>query len=459
MAFFGLILFVYFVIILLLLKKIFFGKLNYIIYYLLLFLPFHTFFQLISLKLTDSTMFVYFFKYSKDFVIFSSFAVYFFGYKGKLKNLNLKFSFLDRLILLFSFITIVYTIIPLGQSNFFSKILYSKNILIISIIYFFGRISSLSNQDWEKVYKGMSFIVVIAFIISFFEFSLGYHLHSFLNYSDYLIQVYDRMPVGNFGLSWTFERNPFQGRFAAFFSDPLEFSASLILFCSFFLFHLYYSKTKFHKSINLLFLFMIFSSFVFAYSRASIISVIIVLIISLILIKKFRLLFRVFIFLTFFSTIVLLNANDEFLYFIQDTLTFKELSSLGHLLEWIEGILTIVENPMGIGLAMSGNASSVDQSIKIGGENQFLIYAVQMGVISLITYLMIIYTSIYHSFQLFYKSNINHVKSLAFVAGLTKLGLIIPLFTANAELYLFVSLFSWFLIGNVETNFLKLKNN
>ena len=31
-------------------------------------------------------------------------------------------------------------------------------------------------------------------------------------------------------------------------------------------------------------------------------------------------------------------------------------------------------------------------------------------------------------------------KSLAFVAGLTKVGLLVPLFTANAELYFFVSL-------------------
>ena len=32
----------------------------------------------------------------------------------------------------------------------------------------------------------------------------------------------------------------------------------------------------------------------------------------------------------------------------------------------------------------------------------------------------------------------------------TKFGLLIPLFTANAEIYLFVSLVSWFLAGYVE---------
>jgi hypothetical protein len=41
------------------------------------------------------------------------------------------------------------------------------------------------------------------------------------------------------------------------------------------------------------------------------------------------------------------------------------------------------------------------------------------------------------------------------VAAATKIGLLIPLFTANAELYLFVAFLSWFLIGYIETHYLK----
>ena len=65
-------------------------------------------------------------------------------------------------------------------------------------------------------------------------------------------------------------------------------------------------------------------------------------------------------------------SSDDLRFFIQDTITFQNTSSLGHLIEWIEGLISIYENPFGVGLAMSGNASGVDQSIKIGGENQFL---------------------------------------------------------------------------------------
>ena len=65
-------------------------------------------------------------------------------------------------------------------------------------------------------------------------------------------------------------------------------------------------------------------------------------------------------------------------------MNFQNTSSLGHLLEWIEGLNSMIKNPMGIGIAMSGNANGVDQALKIGGENQFLIYGVQMGALGLL---------------------------------------------------------------------------
>jgi hypothetical protein len=143
-------------------------------------------------------------------------------------------------------------------------------------------------------------------------------------------------------------------------------------------------------------------------------------------------------------------TTDELRFLIQDTISFQNASSLGHLIEWIEGIISLYENPFGVGLAMSGNASGVDQSIKIGGENQFLIYGVQMGIISLVLYLLILIKAIYNSARLYVKSVDYNYKSIGFITSLTKFGLLIPLFTANAELYLFVALFSWYLVGQSE---------
>ena len=128
------------------------------------------------------------------------------------------------------------------------------------------------------------------------------------------------------------------------------------------------------------------------------------------------------------------------------------------MIEWIQSILIIIENPFGIGLAMSGNASGVDQAIKIGGENQFLIYGVQMGIISIILYSLLILISILDSLKV-YRLSKNFNKEIAFIVVLVKLGLIIPLMTANAELYLFVSLTTWFFVGYIQKYKIQLSQN
>ena len=196
---------------------------------------------------------------------------------------------------------------------------------------------------------------------------------------------------------------------------------------------------------------IIAGSFLLAISRASIFSAILVFILALYISKKYKtmiygslFILLIFIYLYFFS-------KEETRYLIEDTLSFQNTSSLGHLVEWIEGLLSIYENPFGIGLAMSGNASGVDQSIKIGGENQFLIYGVQMGIVSIILYVIILFKSIFNSIRVYIKYSSLSKKSIGFITGLTKFGLLIPLFTANAELYLFVALFSWYLVGQVES--------
>ena len=176
---------------------------------------------------------------------------------------------------------------------------------------------------------------------------------------------------------------------------------------------------------------------------------------SLFLEKKYQLLRIVLTLITILVIYISFFSSKELQYFILDTLNFQNTSSLGHLIEWIEGVNSMIQNPMGIGIAMSGNANGVDQAIKIGGENQFLIYGVQMGFLGLLIYISILFKAIKNGLKVFELSKKQHIRSISFVAALTKIGLLIPLFTANAELYLFVAFISWFLIGFIESYYLK----
>ena len=446
----SLLLFFYVAFTLIMLDKIYKGNPVYLLLYIVSFLPFYTIFQVIVFNAFENIFIVSLIKYSKDFVLLSSFILYIIGTRESFFNRSFKFSILDKLIVSFLCLVLVYLFLPLGEGAFISKVIYSKNIFLIGIVYFFGRNTDFKIYNWNTILKILIGLAVFSFLVALSENTLGNHLHSFLGFSEYNLIVNDIDSQGNYGLSWSFESQSTRPRYAAFFADPLEFSASLILFFTVSLWFLLHSKFRENKFYYLLLSLIIIGSFLLALSRASIFSAILVLILALYISKNYKTIISgsVFILLIF---IYLYFFSEETRYLIEDTLSFQNTSSLGHLVEWIEGLLSIYENPFGIGLAMSGNASGVDQSIKIGGENQFLIYGVQMGVISVLLYVIILLKSIWNSIRVYKKSSSLSKKSIGFITGLTKFGLLIPLFTANAELYLFVALFSWYLVGQVES--------
>ena len=389
---------------------------------------------------------------------FTSFVLFILGTRKSLLDTEIKLSFLDKLIVCFLLLTFIYLIIPLGEAAFLSKIIYSKNIFLIGIVYFFGRKTRFHSKNWNSILKIIIGLTALSFIVAFIENIMGIHLHSLIGYADYNMRINDIDPQGNFGLNWSFERQGANPRFASFFADPLEFSASLLLFFSASLWYYLHSKLRNNKIIYLGLMFVVSYSFLLAFSRGAILAAVLVLCFGLFISKNYKILFTGLSIVLIAFLYNLFFASEDTRYLIEDTLTFQNSSSLGHLLEWIQGLLSIYENPFGVGLAMSGNASGVDQSIKIGGENQFLIYGVQMGVIAVLLYLLIIVKSIVNS-VITYKRNISDShSSISFITACIKLGLIIPLFTANAELYLFVALFSWYLVGQVESIYLSKKS-
>jgi len=151
--------------------------------------------------------------------------------------------------------------------------------------------------------------------------------------------------------------------------------------------------------------------------------------------------------LLIFGIYVVFFASEDFYFFVVDTLTFENSSSIGHVVEWLLALDSMIANPLGIGLAMSGNAGSVTDELRVGGENQFLIYGVQLGWIGMLLYILIIASGVVLSLRVFYGTDSTPKARIAFVGAATKVGLLLPLFTANAEMYTYVAWVSWWMIG------------
>ena len=452
-------LFLYFFILSFIIKESIRKESIYPLLYIILFLPTYSFFQILIYDLSQNIFFVNLIKYSKDLSILFIFFIYLFGKKTSVFKINWKITKLDLLFISFSALIFFFMISPVGEANLLEKIIYGKNLLLISLVYFLGRNINYSFLDLNFINKTLVILTSLSCLIALIEFSFNTHLHSTINYSSFYLDLYNINPTGNYGLSWTFERPGPIKRFGSFFADPLEFSSFLLIGLSIVLFKINSSKISINRICYFIFFVFIITGIYLSYSRSVIISVFLMFFINLILIKKYRLLLSLISISFLIGVGTYYYSSEETKYFILDTITFQNSSSLGHLVKWIQGILSITENPLGSGLGSSGNSLSVDDQISIGGENQFIIIGVQMGLLGLINYIGLIFYSIRNSYKLFNLEKDFQLKYLPFIVCCLKFALIFPLMTSNAEIYTFLSLFGWFIVGLNERRYDHLKLN
>ena len=295
----------------LILSQIYKGNTAYILLYIICFLPFYSIFQVIVFNAFENPILVNSIKYSKDFVFYSSFILFLFGNKRPFLKKTFSFSMLDKLMLTFLLLAALYLILPLGEANFLSKIIYAKNIFLIGILYFFGRNSDFKVENWNLVLKLLIGVCLFAFLISFSENLIGVHLHSFLGFSEYNLVINDIDPQGNFGLNWSFEGQGAIPRYASFFADPLEFSASLILFFSIAIWFFIHSKFRETKFLSLFLVLVIVFSFFLSFSRASMFSAILTLVFGLYLSKNYKIILSSLLIVTVGFLYVYFFSSDD----------------------------------------------------------------------------------------------------------------------------------------------------
>jgi O-antigen ligase len=140
-----------------------------------------------------------------------------------------------------------------------------------------------------------------------------------------------------------------------------------------------------------------------------------------------------------------LTRNDDIQRFIINTLNFTDSSSVGHVLDWLEGIAALREQPLGLGLGESGRVA-VSLGTNTGGHNQFLIIGVQTGIIAMFIYLGIYIGLIKIAWHWLYRLK-GKAKEVCMTILLIKIGLFIPLFTSEIEASPYISYMTWFFSG------------
>jgi hypothetical protein len=340
-----------------------------------------------------------------------------------------------------------YLILPIGEVPFLTKAFYFKGVLLPGLTYFLGRNTLFEERELSRLFSMIFIVAILAFVVNLVElFIMQAHLQQYTGYSLYNQVINDIDPSGNFGLTWTFETQAVTKRLASFFSDPLEMASSVLMgFAAGLIWYL--TSKKETQWLYLVIMACSLGSLIFSASRAAFGAFFILLFFVALVFRLYKLIGLGFLVLLFFAGYVIWFASDDFYFFVLDTITFENSSSVGHVLEWVVALESMVANPLGIGLAMSGNAGSVSDALRVGGENQFLIYGVQLGWVGMFFYVLALASGVILSLRVFYNTPNVYTARLAFVAAVTKVGLFLPLFTANAEMYTYVTWISWWMIG------------
>ncbi len=427
-------------------EMVFKGKWTYFIFFLAAYLPFYiTSLSVIHLA-SRSPDLVSIFQVIKEGTLLIALLSFLF-YQKNLKDYPLRFQPTDWMILAFLSLTFLYLLLPLGGASFVNKALYFKAILMPMVVYFLGRNTRFNSSELRRIFVIIFVIAIGAFVMNLLEsFVLNSHLQQFTGYALYNLVINDIEPSGNFGLTWTFETQTMGMRLASFFSDPLEMASSVLMgFASGLIWYL--TTKKSYHWFYLLIMVCSMGSLIFSASRAAFGAFFIMVFFLALVFRLYKLIGAGFLILFSFVIYVLFFASTEFFYFVVDTITFQNTSSIGHVIEWVLALDSMFANPLGIGLATSGNAGSVNTDLRVGGENQFLIYGVQLGWLGMLLYIFILFSGIVLSLRVFYRTEDVMEARLAFVAAAVKVGLLLPLFTANAELYTYVSWLTWWMMG------------
>ncbi|CAD5267915.1 MULTISPECIES: O-antigen ligase family protein [unclassified Imperialibacter] len=427
-------------------KILFKGGSEYVIVFMCLYLPAYITILSLVYKQTGSTAAVVFFQYAKELIVLFAFLTFIF-FKRDFFSWSYKLLSIDIVFMSFLLLAFTYVILPLGGAGITEKLAYFKNILMLGIMYFFGRNFSKSGRDTTIVTNVILFVAVIAFFFVAAEAAMGTHFHSFTGYAQYNKALNEIEPTGEYMLSWTFETAAGHKRYSSFFSTPLELASAVVLAFPLSLILLLNATENLSRGKYAALIVLLLITLVLTFSRASMASLFVELVFVTIIFRYYRMIFVGVGLLALAGLYFYFWAPKDTVDLIYDTVTFQEPSTLGHAIEWFEGIDSMIASPQGIGLAMSGNARGVVEGLRVGGENQFIIFGVQLGVLGLFLYCLLLFLSVWYSFKAYRLANSKEHQVIPFTAATVKVGMFLPLFTSNAEIYLYVAFVSWWMVG------------
>lgn len=353
----------------------------------------------------------------------------------------------DQWMLVFLGATLLYLILPIGPYSFMSRLLAFKSLSMFPLIYFVGRLCRAADINLNHLFSWICIVTLSAAVVLIFVEWIPYeHLPAKTGFMDFHIQFFNAEQSGNYGLFWTFETETGLKRFGSFFSSPLELAASTVLTLSVLLAlagdrFMHFRFTGFFTAA----LIATLACILLAVSRASLINYFILFYCFAHLTRQKKLIrFFHWGFLAV-ALLLIFVVKGDLLVFVIDTLRFQNASSIGHLLEWMNGLQAMAAHPLGMGLGASGRVA-METNDHVGGENQLIIIGVQAGIPVLLVYVYIYFLLLQTGYR-HLKRSLGKKRRLIMAVLFLKIGMLIPLLTSYIDSFNYITYTVNFLSG------------
>jgi hypothetical protein len=374
-----------------------------------------------------------------------------------------RFHLIDYLIFAFLFYTTVLAVLPIGEQTFVNRLIALKSTSFFVMVYFAGRFFDPAKIYISKYFNFIVLLTIGAGVVICLEVLFNQHLQTITGYADYSYYFFNFEPSGSFGLSWTFESEGGFKRFASFFANPLENAGATLLALA--IIGALYTRDDNRFKPGLLGLLALAASFAcitFALSRAPFVSYFVMIYIYALITKKRYITHTIhigFAAIALYFIWLISSFEDKasgIAEVVINTLNFSNPSSIGHVVEWVQGIESMITHPFGLGLGTSGRVGgSLGETT--GGENQYIIIGVQAGILVLLFYVASYISLIRTSLRWLNKLKGRERQVCMFVL-LFKIGLFIPLLTSEVESSSYISYMNWFFSGLLISIVMQYKN-
>lgn len=354
-------------------------------------------------------------------------------------------SALDWLVASFGILSVLSMILGFPSSWVAAVGGLRQNLTIVAV-YLVGRSFATSDRELVLLVRGTIILAAASGAVALGEFLGLYSVPDMVGLMDYYERAYGASVSGEFGLTWTFQTAFGWRRYSGLFGNPLE-AAAVALWALALWIGVEWARPRKRGGTGVKHLgsvVWILVGLVLSFSRSSIFAGGLLLL-SLPFFRqlgKIRWLPPMVVALG----LAVVWMTPVLRLFVIATVSLVNPSAAGHAREWEEAIRAVMSQPVGLGLGTSGPVAA-RFGTQIGGENMFLITAVQMGVVGLLLYASMWLASIKLSLKVACQKRGYVLGAVAFALFLGRLGMVVPASTSAFETYLSVSLPAWWLLG------------